>query len=321
MMEATRRRFLVSAIAGTAAHAADDAFSAPPSSFGANGKAILDGVLADRRYRGQIRAADVAVLMKAERLSRDALMLKLIPVAKSFAHPPLSKYFVGAVALGNSGSLYLGCNIEIPRNMLGLAVHAEQATIANAFMSNEEGVEALTVGAAPCGHCRQFLSEVSPDVSMRLIMRDGSSVKLSELLPQAFGPKNLGFTQGSLPVKHTRMDLVSPSNDPLVIEAWKAACGAYSPYTRSPSGVALLTANGRTFAGSYIENAAFNPSLPPLEAALAGYFAAGRNAGEIQRAVLVERENAGISQRVTTQSALSALAPTVRLENVPLSSE
>jgi hypothetical protein len=34
---------------------------------------------------------------------------------------------------------------------------------------------------------------------MRLIMWDGSSVKLSELLPQAFGPRNLGFTQGSFP--------------------------------------------------------------------------------------------------------------------------
>jgi cytidine deaminase len=64
------------------------------------------------------------------------------------------------------------------------------------------------------------------------------------------------------------------------------------PYSRSLSGVALLTSNGRIFAGSYIENAAFNPSLPPLQAALAGYFAAGDKAGKIQRAVLAEGERA-----------------------------
>lgn len=292
----------------------------PLSDFGPPAKTILEAVLKDESYRGRIQPAEVAALMNAEQLTRDALMLKLIPVAKSFAHPPLSNYFVGAVALGNSGSLHLGCNIEIPGNMLGLAVHAEQAAVANAYMSDEEGVPALTVGAAPCGHCRQFLSEVSPELSMRLIMKDGSSVRLSDLLPQAFGPKNLGFTQGSFPVKRAHLSLAAPSDDSLVAEAFKAACSAYSPYTRSPSGVALSTATGRVFLGAYIENAAFNPSLPPLEAALAGYFAAGQNAGEIQRAVLVERGKAGISQLLTTQSVLSALAPAARLQSVSLSS-
>ena len=32
----------------------------------------------------------------------------------------------------------------------------------------------------------------------------------------------------------------------------------------------MRTASGKIFLGSYIENVAFNPSLPPLETALAG---------------------------------------------------
>ncbi len=299
----------------------DDRYSAALADFKPEARTVLESILADKNYRGRIPAFAVASLMKTQGLAREALMLKLIPVAKSFAHPPLSNYFVGAVALGTSGSLYLGCNIEIPGNMLGLAVHGEQAAIANAYMSDESGVEALTVGASPCGHCRQFLSEVSLDLSMRLILNNGSALRLSELLPQAFGPRNLGFAQGSFPVKRTRLSFASASSDALANEALRAACAAYSPYSRSPSGVALATAQGRTFAGSYIENAAFNPSLPPLETALAGYFAAGRNAGKIQRAVLVEAEKNGISHQSTTRSVLEVLAPAVRLETfrcVPL---
>ncbi len=294
----------------------DKSDSAALQGFGPEAQAIFAKALAAKNYRGQIPPSEVAALMKVEHSSSEALMLKLIPVAKSFAHPPLSNYFVGAVARGNSGALYLGCNIEIPGNMLGLAVHGEQAAIANAYMSGENGIDALTVGGTPCGHCRQFLSEVSLDVSMRLIMKDGSAVKLSELLPHAFGPKDLGFTEGSFPVKSARLASVSKVTDVLVTDAWKAACNAYAPYTRSPSGVALLTDSDRVFSGSYIENAAFNPSLPPLETALAGYFAAGHHAGAIQRAVLVEKEMGGISHQVTTASVLAVLAPGVRLERV-----
>ncbi len=318
-VEPTRRRFLLATMAAGISNAQQDRYSEALSTFGSDAKATVQTILTDNKYRGRIQSTDVSALMRTEQLTREALMLKLLPLAKSFAHPPLSNYFVGAVALGNSGSLYLGCNIEIPGNMLGLAVHAEQAAVANAYMSDESGVEALTAGGAPCGHCRQFLSEISLDVSMRLIMRNGSAVKLSELLPQAFGPKNLGFTQGSFPVKRARLSLASGSSDALVVEALIAACACHSPYSRSPSGVALLTSSGRVFSGSYIENAAFNPSLPPLETALAGYFAAGRNAGDIQRAVLVEGKRSGISQQPTTRSALAVLAPSVRLESFALS--
>ncbi len=294
-------------MAGGISNAQQGRYSEALSSFASDSKVTLQTILTDKKYRGRIHSSDVAALMRTEQLSREALMLKLLPLAKSFAHPPLSNYFVGAVALGTSGSLYLGCNVEIPGNILGLAVHAEQAAVANAYMSDESGVEALTAGGAPCGHCRQFLNETSLDGWLRLIMRDGSAVKLMELLPQAFGPRNLGFTQGSFPVKHARLSLASGSSDALVVEALKAACASHSPYSRSPSGVALLASSGRAFSGSYIENVAFNPSLPPLETALAGYFAAGLSAGDIQRAILVEGERS--PHQPATHDSISAGSP------------
>lgn len=310
-----RRNFLLSATIGSVLTAGEDPFSGPPvPDLGADGKKILDAVLTGRTFRGCIPASDVSALMSAERASREGLMLKLIAVAKSLAHPPISHYFVGAVVLGDSGALYLGFNIEVPPNMLSMSVHAEQAAIANAYMSGEQGIAALAVSAAPCGHCRQFLGEVSLDVSMRLVMRDQSSMKLSELLPHSFGPRNLGLDRGSFPVRQVRRSLKSPSSDPLAAEALNAACTAYSPYSNSPSGIALATSAGRIFSGAYIENAAFNPSLPPLQCALAGYFAAGHLAGEIQRAVLVEQERSTITQHPTTQFVLAALAPKAHLE-------
>jgi cytidine deaminase len=111
-----------------------------------------------------------------------------------------------------------------------------------------------------------------------------------------------------------RISLIRAAGDALTLTALKAARASYAPYTKSPSGAALSTSNGRVFAGSYIENAAFNPSLPPLEAALAGYFAAGRNAGVIQRAVLVEKAGGQISHQVTTKSVLAAIAPSAQLD-------
>ncbi len=281
--------------------------------FGPESKAVLSGVLEDRAFRGRIPESTVAVLMAREKLSRDALMLKMLPVAQSLASPHISKYFVGAVAAGTSGHLYLGANIEVPGNMLGLAVHAEQAAIANAYMSEEPGVEAIAVTAAPCGHCRQFLSEVSVSSPMRVLVAKAPPMTLAELLPNAFGPKDLGFKQGAFPVRESGM-VLEEGADALVSAALKAARAAYAPYTRSASGVALATSNGRVFAGSYIENAAFNPSLPPLEAALAGYFAAGHFAGTIERVVLVESAARQISHEATTRSVLAAIAPKAQFD-------
>ncbi len=48
--------------------------------------------------------------------------------------------------------------------------------------------------AAPCGACRQVINEFGPEALVMSVC-DGPEVlrkKLSELLPDAFGPANLG---------------------------------------------------------------------------------------------------------------------------------
>lgn len=47
--------------------------------------------------------------------------------------------------------------------------------------------------------------------------------------------------------------------------AIQAANRCHAPYSHSPSGVALELKDGTIFSGSYAENAAFNPTLPPLQ--------------------------------------------------------
>lgn len=277
-------------------------------------KRLLETELTNPTFRGRLQQSSVLGLMRTEGVTRDDLMMKLLPVAKSFAHPPLSNFFVGAVALGRTGSMYLGANIEIPRNMLGFTVHAEQSAVANAYMSGETGLEAIAVTAPPCGHCRQFLSELSVVPSLRVLVKDTPVALLSDLLPHPFGPKDLGFKQGALPVRRTPLKLASHSEDPLALSAFSAACTSYSPYTKSPSGVAVLTSSGRTFEGSYIENAAFNPSLPPFEVCMCGVFAAGMSADTVTRAVLVERVQNTVSQKNETHEALAALCPSARFD-------
>jgi cytidine deaminase len=282
--------------------------------FSSQSLQMLLAAINDRTFRGQLRPALVADLLRLERKNADDLMLSLLPLARTCARPPLSNFFVGAVVRGSSGSYYIGANIEVPGHALGLTVHAEQASLANAYMTGEGAVSAIAVTAAPCGHCRQFLNEMSPEGDIRVLLKGQAPVKLSALLPMAFGPKDLGFTQGALPIKETGLLLPTRSTDPLVLAALDAARRSYSPYTSSHSGIAVTTSEQRIFVGAYIENAAFNPSLSPLEGALAGLFAARLKASGLTRAILVETAAAKISQESVTRAALSSLAPGARVE-------
>ena len=284
------------------------------SAFGSQARQMLLATMDGKSFRGQIPPATVSELLRLEHKNADDLMLALLPLARTCAHPPLSKFLVGAVVRGDSGSLYLGANIEIPGHTLGSSVHAEQASLANAYMSGEEAVTAIAVTGAPCGHCRQFLNEMSTTGDIRVLVSGAPPTTLSTLLPMAFGPRDMGFKQGALPVKQSKLSLPERSADALALRALDAAEKSYSPYTSSLSGIAVSTKDQRVFAGSYIENAAFNPSLSPLQVALAGLFAARRGTDELVRAVLVQAAGAKISQESATRAVLASSAPAARIE-------
>ena len=77
--------------------------------------------------------------------------------------------------------------------------------------------------------------------------------------------------------------------------------------------MALEYQDGQTVSGWYVENAAFNPSLSPLQAALIMGHSLGRSYAQIARAVLVERQGAPVTHAPPFRSLLGSLAPQAEL--------
>jgi cytidine deaminase len=285
--------------------------------FSERSRALLSQVLDDPKFSGRIPASAVEALAKSENVSVDDLMLGLLPLAQTYSRAPISNFFVGVVVRGASGSLYLGANIEIPGQCLGFAVHAEQSALSNAYMNSEQSVASLAVvGGAPCGHCRQFMEEISPSGEILILIPNQPPAKLASILPAAFGPAALGATQGALPIRKSNLALGSGASDALNTAALDAACRSYAPYSKSPAGVAIRMTGRRIFQGCYIENVAFNPSLSPLQTAVVQLIAAGQAYSAISAVTLVEVQGSKISQRAVTETVLAALAPQVKLEVV-----
>jgi len=291
----------------------DDRLQNALSRFGVDARKKLTGLLNSSSFSGQIPAATIADVMASDHQTIEEVMLGLVPVAQLYSHPPISDYHVGAVARGKSGDLYLGFNIEMPGQGLGYAVHGEQAACSSAYMHGEQGIEIVAVNGAPCGHCRQFMNEFAPDGNLQVIAGAAGAMKLSSLLPLAFGPKNLGRTEGAVPVREMKLELARRDIDPAIEAAFDAAQKSYAPYSSSHSGVAIATRLGRIYRGSYIENVAFNPSLPPLQTALVQMIVAGEEYSAIVRVVLVEAA-AKITQKPATEAVAAAIARGVKVE-------
>lgn len=244
------------------------------------------------------------------------LMQELIPVARIHAVAPISNYRVGVVGRGTSGDLYLGFNVEFPDLPLTSTVHAEQAVVVNAMAHREKGLEAIAASFAPSGHSRQFLYEL-PDGGDLKVLVGGRSLRLRNHLPSNFGPKDLGIEGTLMSSPQHSLAPVKATSDALVLKALEAANRSYAPYSHCPSGIALQVGDS-VITGSYCENAAFNPSLSPLQAALVNLTARGRKYSQITRAVLVERQRMAsggqVMQSGATRLLLEAVAPEVKLE-------
>jgi cytidine deaminase len=132
----------------------------------------------------------------------------LIAAARSAAansYSPYSSYPVGAALLFADGRVVTGTNIE--NASYGLALCAETVAVAQAMAEGRRGgliAVAVTgpqdrAGGAPitpCGRCRQVLNELAQlggtDPEVLCVGTDAvEKVKLSELLPHAFGPASL----------------------------------------------------------------------------------------------------------------------------------
>lgn len=91
--------------------------------------------------------------------------------------------------------------------------------------------------------------------------------------------------------------------------ALEAANNAHAPYSGCPSGVALMDCEGKVYKGSYVESAAYNPSLGPVQAALVAFVA--RGGGDYDRivaAALVENKSAKVRQEDTARMLLKVIS-------------
>ena len=219
-------------------------------------------------------------------------------------------------------NLYFGGNVEFVGEALTSVVHAEQAAVNHAWLRGEVRLSGLAVTAAPCGYCRQFLYELAAGTELPIFVPDANGPahgtwSLRDLLPSAFGPKDLGHRGGLLDptAGHHEVDLVKATEDFVVLEALVAARQSYAPYTNGFAGCAIQTDDGVVYAGRYAENAAYSPSLSPLQSAIALMHATRhRDASQrLRRAVLVEVPGpAGL--RRATQAVLASIAPDLTLE-------
>lgn len=128
----------------------------------------------------------------------------LIAAARKAAdnsYSPYSNFAVGSALRFSDGSVVTGTNIE--NASYGLALCAETVAVSKAMADGVRGgLEAVAVTGpgdapiTPCGRCRQVLNELAQLGSTDpLILCVGPNevrrVKLSELLPDAFGPASL----------------------------------------------------------------------------------------------------------------------------------
>jgi cytidine deaminase len=119
--------------------------------------------------------------------------------AMRHAYAPYSRFPVGAAALVDDGRIVTGCNVE--NASYGLTLCAECALVGDlarggggrlvAFACVDEAGETLM----PCGRCRQLLYEFRAPGMVLLTTRGVRT--MDEVLPDAFGPENLGTTEAT----------------------------------------------------------------------------------------------------------------------------
>ena len=142
---------------------------------------------------------------------------RLIAAARAAArnaHAPYSRFAVGAAVLLTDGSIVTGANFE--NASYGLSLCAETVALATVSAQGRlrevaalgviggamaaDGTPTGATPVSPCGRCRQVINEAAQLAGRDLPVHCGAaqgeavaSYRLSELLPAAFGPRDLGI--------------------------------------------------------------------------------------------------------------------------------
>ncbi|KAK9071228.1 hypothetical protein SSX86_009796 [Deinandra increscens subsp. villosa] len=302
-----------------------------------------------------ISASDAESMAKSKGLTVPQLLPSLVKSAQSLARPPISNFHVGAVGLSSDGRIFSGANVEFPGLPLHHSIHAEQFLITNlAAHGGGPRLVYMAVSAAPCGHCRQFLQELRRVCDTQIVITDRFQENpdykpISSILPDPFGPFDLLDQETPLILEkhdnqlsfkdhnkdHNKDDKdrtflaqngnlsngysgsVVKNDGELKKKGLEAARESHAPYSGCPCGVALMDCEGKVYKGSYMESAAYNPSMMPVQAALVAYMVAGGGGFDrIVAAVLVEKEGVSVRQEDTARLMLNRISPKCELRVV-----
>jgi cytidine deaminase len=116
--------------------------------------------------------------------------------AQARAYAPYSDFRVGAALESDTGEVYVGCNVE--NASYGLTICAERAAVCAAVAAGARRFRRAVVvsdadpPAAPCGACRQVLSEFGSELRIDVVgPQRTASWTIDELLPAAFSRDQL----------------------------------------------------------------------------------------------------------------------------------
>ncbi|KAA1156949.1 cytidine deaminase [Pseudoalteromonas fuliginea] len=259
-----------------------------------------------KSQRGILNSSNIKALCAQLNVSDDALLQGLVPLASEYAVAPVSDFHVGAIvkALDEKGEVnfYFGANVEFDHQALSLVVHAEQSAINNAWLNGAKKIVKIAISDAPCGYCRQFMNELADAKEFDILLPD-QQFKLAELLPHSFGPTDLGNEFSLFNPKPQQGNF---SFDGLDETLARFALNAYVPYSQNFSAVKISTFSDGDFYGSYAENAAYSPSLSPLQSALSQFFLAGLSFNESTVKSITLLETAGHENQAGVARAVLA---------------
>ena len=128
-------------------------------------------------------------------------MIAAARAAMANAYAPYSNFPVGAAVQSESGSVFVGANVEnaaypqgqcAEASAIGALVAAGGRRIRRVVVMGGKAGDGLL--CTPCGGCRQRLREfAADDVAVHVCGPEGlrRTFRLGELLPHSFGPDNL----------------------------------------------------------------------------------------------------------------------------------
>lgn len=259
--------------------------------------------LAEQQYNACFSAEQVKLWKRQFKCSSVELALACLPIAACYALVPISNFYVGAVAIGESGRFYFGANQEFNAQAIQQTVHAEQSAISHAWLAGETAITDMVVNYTPCGHCRQFMNELNSAKTLKIHLPHSQNNLLRQYLPDSFGPKDLNIEKVLFDQQTHSLPL---RGDLLTQAAIQTAAQSYAPYSKSLSGIALQVGE-QIICGRYAENAAFNPSFLPLQSALNYRRLSGKSDERISRIVMAESKGTTSHRQMSEALAESFL--------------